>query len=239
VKAIVEQFGKIDVLINNAGDSQGITADMSLEQAEEIWDRELDTNLKGPFLMALAVLPHLARPGGRIINISSDGALTGGGALPGFAGSRFHHGRVTERERRPAVWMRPAARFPSRSNRLLRLVVALEVPLYFGAAVLHLGVSSRLGSLVLAVPNTILPATIIETMPGLAVATNLLALIRGRARRAVTLGVHLFALVGVVLGMVALAMRFGPPPGPDWTLHYVMLAGIAAVLVLVLRRANQ
>ncbi len=31
--------------------------------------------------MALAVLPHLTRPGGRIINISSDGALTGGGGL--------------------------------------------------------------------------------------------------------------------------------------------------------------
>ena len=81
VHAIVAQFGKIDVLINNAGDSRGIMAEMSLEQAEAIWDQELATNLKGAFLMALAVLPHLTRPGGRIINISSDGALTGGGGL--------------------------------------------------------------------------------------------------------------------------------------------------------------
>jgi NAD(P)-dependent dehydrogenase (short-subunit alcohol dehydrogenase family) len=81
VHAIVAQFGKIDVLINNAGESRGITAEMSLEQAEAVWDHELATNLKGAFLMALAVLPHLTRPGGRIINISSDGALTGGGGL--------------------------------------------------------------------------------------------------------------------------------------------------------------
>jgi 3-oxoacyl-[acyl-carrier protein] reductase len=81
VDAIVTQFGKIDVLINNAGQSRGITAEMSLEQAEAVWDQELATNLKGAFLMALAVLPHLTRPGGRIINISSDGALTGGGGL--------------------------------------------------------------------------------------------------------------------------------------------------------------
>ncbi len=81
VDAVVAQFGKIDVLINNAGESRGITAEMSLEQAEAIWDLELATNLKGAFLMALAVLPHLTRPDGRIINISSDGALTGGGGL--------------------------------------------------------------------------------------------------------------------------------------------------------------
>jgi 3-oxoacyl-[acyl-carrier protein] reductase len=81
VDAIVMQFGKIDVLINNAGESRGITAEMSLDQAEAVWDQELATNLKGAFLMTLAALPHLVRPGGRIINISTDGALTGGPGL--------------------------------------------------------------------------------------------------------------------------------------------------------------
>ncbi len=81
VEAIVNQFGRIDVLVNNAGFSRGIMQDMSLEQAAKIWDDELDTNLKGAFLMAFAVVPHLHRPGGRIINISSDGAFTGAGGL--------------------------------------------------------------------------------------------------------------------------------------------------------------
>lgn len=53
-------------------------------------------------------------------------------------------------------------------------------------------------------------------------------------------GVHLFVLAGVSLGMVALAFRAGPPPSPDWTLHYVMLAGIATVMVLnLLRRRSE
>lgn len=77
VNAIVGEFGKIDVLINNAGHSRGITADMTLAQAEQVWDEEMGVNLKGVFLMALASVPHLPRPGGRIINISSDGAFTG------------------------------------------------------------------------------------------------------------------------------------------------------------------
>lgn len=77
VDAIVARFGKIDVLINNAGYSRGIMADMSLERAEEIWDEEMGVNLKGAFLMSLAVAPHLSHPGGRIINVSSDGAFTG------------------------------------------------------------------------------------------------------------------------------------------------------------------
>lgn len=77
VLTIAERCGKIDVLINNAGYSRGITTEMALDQAEKVWDEELGVNLKGPFLMALAVAPHLPRPGGRIINISSDGALTG------------------------------------------------------------------------------------------------------------------------------------------------------------------
>ena len=98
---------------------------------------------------------------------------------------------------------------------------------------MHLGLRIPLGSLVLAVPNAILPATIVETILGLAVVANLVALMRGSRRsKAITVGIHLFVLVGVSLGMVALAIRVGPPPSADWTIHYVMLAAIAAVMVL-------
>jgi 3-oxoacyl-[acyl-carrier protein] reductase len=90
VGAIVRQFGRIDVLANNAGYSRGIMPDMSLEQAERVWDEEIDANLKGAFLMSLAAAPHLARPGGRIIAISSDAALTGavGLRLAGYASAK-------------------------------------------------------------------------------------------------------------------------------------------------------
>jgi hypothetical protein len=116
---------------------------------------------------------------------------------------------------------------------LLRLVVALEVFIYFGAAYLHLGLPTRLGPLVLTVPNAILPATIVETILGLAVVANLVILLGGSRRsKAITAGIHLSVLAGVSLGMVALLFRVGPPPSADWTLHYVMVGGIAIVFVL-------
>lgn len=78
VASIVEQWEQVDVLVNAAGFVRGVTSDMPLEEAEREWDAVLDTNLKGSFLMTVAVAPHLVRPGGRIINISSIAAFTGG-----------------------------------------------------------------------------------------------------------------------------------------------------------------
>jgi 3-oxoacyl-[acyl-carrier protein] reductase len=85
VKAIVDQFGRIDVLVNNAGFVRGITTNMPLDQAEQVWDDEIGTNLKGAFLMSVAIAPYLPRPGGRIINVSSIAAFTGG-SRPGAIG---------------------------------------------------------------------------------------------------------------------------------------------------------
>lgn len=78
VAAITEQWGQIDVLVNAAGFVRGVTSDMPLDEAEQEWDAVLDANLKGSFLMTVAVAPHLVRPGGRIIYISSIAAFTGG-----------------------------------------------------------------------------------------------------------------------------------------------------------------
>jgi 3-oxoacyl-[acyl-carrier protein] reductase len=78
VAAIIKQFGYIDVLINAAGFVLGVTTDLPLEEAEGLWDEVIDTNLKGSFLMAVAVAPHMTQPGGRIVNISSIAAFTGG-----------------------------------------------------------------------------------------------------------------------------------------------------------------
>lgn len=62
-------FGRIDVLVNNAGALSVSTVDSI---SEEEWDRVLATNLKGPFLMSRAVLPAMRRVGGgSIINIGS------------------------------------------------------------------------------------------------------------------------------------------------------------------------
>jgi 3-oxoacyl-[acyl-carrier protein] reductase len=52
---------------------------MDAREAERVWDEVVDANLKGPFLMSRAAIPHLRRPGGRIVNLSSVAAFTGRG----------------------------------------------------------------------------------------------------------------------------------------------------------------
>lgn len=70
VDKVVEQFGRIDVLVNNAGMSP--VAPSLLETSEALFDKIIDVNLKGPTrLTALAATKMAASGGGSIINISS------------------------------------------------------------------------------------------------------------------------------------------------------------------------
>ncbi|MEQ1603001.1 MAG: 3-oxoacyl-ACP reductase FabG, partial [Methylophilaceae bacterium] len=69
LKAIIEQFGDVSILVNNAG----ITRDtLLMRMKDEDWDDVLSTNLKSIFRMSQAVLrPMMKARSGRIINISS------------------------------------------------------------------------------------------------------------------------------------------------------------------------
>ena len=75
VQRMVDDWGGVDILVNNAG----ITSDnLLLRMSEEEWDRVMDTNLKGTFLVTKAVLRHMVRQRwGRVLNMSSVVALTG------------------------------------------------------------------------------------------------------------------------------------------------------------------
>src|SRR5262249_46187355 len=78
VSASIARFERIDILFNNAGVSSRTPF---LEMTEAEWDRVLDTNLKGQFLVGQAVARHMAeRGGGSIINTSSQ--LAEGAANP-------------------------------------------------------------------------------------------------------------------------------------------------------------
>jgi len=58
VKKTIEQFGRIDLLVNNAGIPPAQRADL-LDTSEETYDRVMDTNLKGPFFLTQRVARHM------------------------------------------------------------------------------------------------------------------------------------------------------------------------------------
>jgi NAD(P)-dependent dehydrogenase (short-subunit alcohol dehydrogenase family) len=75
VQSVVARFGRLDVVVNNAGAVLAATAE---ETSEADWDRLLGINLKGTFLVSRAVLPELRKVGGGvIINIGSVLGLVG------------------------------------------------------------------------------------------------------------------------------------------------------------------
>ena len=74
LEQVVAQFGRLDVLINNAGTD--VTLPVEELQVSD-WHRVLATNLTGPFLMSRAALPHLLARRGAIVNIASALALVG------------------------------------------------------------------------------------------------------------------------------------------------------------------
>ncbi|MFQ5912001.1 MAG: SDR family NAD(P)-dependent oxidoreductase [Nitrospinota bacterium] len=76
VKKALDRFGRIDVLVNNAGVSGPSGGFVSVRTPE--WDAVFDVNVKGVFLCSRAVLPHMIkRRSGHIVNISSTTARIG------------------------------------------------------------------------------------------------------------------------------------------------------------------
>lgn len=85
IDQILSRFEPIHVLVNSAGTGRTITTEVPIEEAETLWDEVIDVNLKGSFLMATGCTSHMMQPGGRIINVSSIGAYTGGSNPGGLA----------------------------------------------------------------------------------------------------------------------------------------------------------
>jgi NAD(P)-dependent dehydrogenase (short-subunit alcohol dehydrogenase family) len=87
VSKAIESFGRIDILVNNAGtvqDSQ--VKDMSVEG----FDKVIDVNLKGAFLMSKHVLPHMIKENqGKIINIVSTAGLMGSVGRANYAAAKM------------------------------------------------------------------------------------------------------------------------------------------------------
>ena len=83
---ILEDFGRVDVLVNNAGVTRdGLSMRMSLDD----WDTVVNTNLKGAFVFTQALMrPMIKQRSGRIINISSIAGLTGNAGQANYSASK-------------------------------------------------------------------------------------------------------------------------------------------------------
>jgi len=84
------QFGRIDVLVNNAAAPHGADRRLLWDVPEDAWDLVIDVNLKGTFLMSRAVIPHMLAAGrGRIINMASVSGKRGTARRGAYTASKF------------------------------------------------------------------------------------------------------------------------------------------------------
>jgi len=86
VRETVRRFGRLDILFNNAG----ILIEKPVHRLSEAeWDRVLDVNLKGAFLVSRAAIPHMrSHGGGSIVNAGSVNSLVGDVGDPAYCASK-------------------------------------------------------------------------------------------------------------------------------------------------------
>jgi NAD(P)-dependent dehydrogenase (short-subunit alcohol dehydrogenase family) len=88
VQSGVERFGRLDIMVNNAGVFDGFAS--CIDTSDSLWDKVIDINLKGTFFGCRAALKHMVPQGyGRIINTSSVGGLRGAADGASYTASKF------------------------------------------------------------------------------------------------------------------------------------------------------
>ena len=85
VEAVMAKYGRIDVLVNNAGFVEPVGL---LEMSLELWEKTIATNLTGCFLCTREVVRFMKKTGGKIVNIASTAGLTPRSGWSAYAASK-------------------------------------------------------------------------------------------------------------------------------------------------------
>jgi NAD(P)-dependent dehydrogenase (short-subunit alcohol dehydrogenase family) len=85
VASCVKRFGRLDLLVNNAGIYLPANAENT---SDEMWLSTMAINLNAPFYLSREAMPHLRETKGAIINIASDWGLVGGKDAPAYCASK-------------------------------------------------------------------------------------------------------------------------------------------------------
>ncbi len=86
VRAAMQQFGRLDLLVANAGIWEGAPVE---EMDDSLWDRVLDANLRGTWTVCRAAVPHMKRTGGgSIVIVSSTAGQRGEAGYSNYAASK-------------------------------------------------------------------------------------------------------------------------------------------------------
>jgi 3-oxoacyl-[acyl-carrier protein] reductase len=88
VATVVESFGGLDILINNAGVTRYVPLRDLEAMTDDIWNLTFDTNLRGSFYCCRAAAAHLRQSNGAIINVASMAGLRGAGSSVAYAVSK-------------------------------------------------------------------------------------------------------------------------------------------------------
>ena len=89
IEEIIKRLGGIDGLVNNAAIATGIGGPGMTDIEVEVWDKVMNVNVRGTWLVSKAAVPHLAKCGnGKILNLASDTALWGATNLMHYVASK-------------------------------------------------------------------------------------------------------------------------------------------------------
>ncbi|MFD0900626.1 SDR family oxidoreductase [Actinomadura sediminis] len=138
----VARIGPVHGVVNNAALADGVGGRPFYDIDPEQWDAVLTVNVRGTWLVSRALWPHLARPGGRIVNLASDAAFYGSPRLAHYVTSKSAIVGMTRAMARdagphdvtvnavaPGLTLGEAAdRIPAERHELYRLNRALDRP---------------------------------------------------------------------------------------------------------------